>query len=220
LTVALTTLVLLVLAAVAARSVRRGRGSGGLDARPAFAGGVPARARILFPFTATGLSTRALDAALRLARAEEATLMPVFLALVPRHLPLDTPLTRQSGPALSLQEAIEQRAAAFGVAVDARIECGRTYRHGLRETIARERCSRLVVAAGRAGEPGFAPEDIAWLMDNASGEVVVLRAWGGPPRVTTEPPAPDRPGPGAEGLAPTGEIAGSEGDVTVTVECV
>ena len=84
----------------------------------------------------TALSPRALDAALRLARAESATLVPVFLARVPLHLPLDAPLPRQSGVALPLQEAIEQRAAQFGVPVDARIERGRTYRHALRQTIA------------------------------------------------------------------------------------
>ena len=50
--------------------------------------------RILFPFVANALSARALDAALRLARAEDATLVPVFLATVPLHLPLDTPLPR------------------------------------------------------------------------------------------------------------------------------
>ena len=40
---------------------------------------------------------RALDAALRLAHAEDATLVPIFLARVPLHLPLDAPLPRQSG---------------------------------------------------------------------------------------------------------------------------
>ena len=45
--------------------------------------------RILLPFTGTAISRRSLDAALRLARAENATLVPAFLATVPRHLPLD-----------------------------------------------------------------------------------------------------------------------------------
>ena len=55
---------------------------------------IPATAtrRILFPFIAYALSPRALDAALRLASAEDATLVPVFLARVPLHLPLDAPL--------------------------------------------------------------------------------------------------------------------------------
>jgi hypothetical protein len=139
-------------------------------------GSASGTARILFPFTATGLSTSALDAALRLARAEAATLVPVLLAIVPRHLPITAPLTRQSGLALFLQDAIEQRAAAFGVPVDARIERGRTYRHSLRETISQERCGRVVVAAARIGEPGFSPDEIAWLMAHAPGEIVVLRA--------------------------------------------
>jgi hypothetical protein len=141
----------------------------------------PARApasgttRILFPFVAKALSLRALDAALRLARAEEATLVPVFLASVPLHLPLDTPLPRQSRIAFPLHEAIEQRASKFGVPVDCRIERGRTYRHALRQTIANERFEQIVIAASARNHPGFDPGDVAWLIDEAPGEIVVVR---------------------------------------------
>jgi hypothetical protein len=131
--------------------------------------------RILFPFVADALSTRALDAALRLANAEDATLVPVFLARVSLDLPLDAPLPRQAGIAIPLQEAIEQRAARFGIAVDARIERGRTYRHALRQTIANERFDRIVIAATAPAGAGFGADDVAWLLDNAPGEIVVLR---------------------------------------------
>ncbi len=131
--------------------------------------------RILFPFLASALSPRALDAALRLASAEEATLVPVFLARVPLQLPVGASLAHQCGQAIPLQEAIEQRAAAFNVPVDARIEQGRTYRHALRQTIAHEHFDRIVVAAAANGSPGFAADDVAWLLDAAPGEIVVLR---------------------------------------------
>ena len=131
--------------------------------------------RILFPYVADALSSRALDAALRLAHAEDATLVPVFLAQVSLSLPIDTPLPRQSAICLPLQEAIEQRATAFGVPVDARVERGRSYRHALRETIANERFDRIVIAATPSGSAGFDPDDVAWLLDNAPGEIVVLR---------------------------------------------
>ncbi|MGO9822196.1 MAG: universal stress protein [Solirubrobacteraceae bacterium] len=131
--------------------------------------------RILFPFAGSALSRRALDAALRLARAEDAVLVPVFLARVPLHMPLETPLPRQADIANALQEAIEQRAAAFGVPVDARIERGRTYRHALRQTIDHERYDRIVLAGAAHGGDGFDPDDVAWLLDNAEGEIVVLR---------------------------------------------
>lgn len=131
--------------------------------------------RILFPFVANALSARALDASLRLANAEDATLVPVFLARVSLHLPLDTPLPRQSNIAIPLQEAIERRATRFGIAVDARIERGRTYRHALRQTIEHERFDRIVIAAAAHNSPGFGPDDVAWLLDNAPGEIVVLR---------------------------------------------
>jgi hypothetical protein len=132
--------------------------------------------RILFPFVAHALSPRALDAALRLSAAEDATLVPVFLARVSLHLPLDTPLPRQSAIAIPLQEAIEQRATRFGVPVDARIERGRSYRHALRQTMAHERFDRIVIAAAVHGQHGFVTDDVAWLLDNAQDvEIVVLR---------------------------------------------
>jgi hypothetical protein len=131
--------------------------------------------RILFPFMANALSPRALDASLRLARAEDATLVPVFLARVSLQLPLDTPLPRQASIAIPLQEAIERRASKFGIAVDARIERGRTYRHALRRSLTEERFDRIVVAAAAPKNPGFDPEDIAWILENAPGEIVVLR---------------------------------------------
>ena len=131
--------------------------------------------RILFPFIATALSHRALDAALRLARADGAVLIPAFLAQVPRWLPLDCPLPRQAGAAVSTQEAIEQRAARFGVAVDARLERGRTARHGLMRAIECERYDRIVVAAAAPGAPGFNPDDVAWLLAHAPGEIVIVR---------------------------------------------
>lgn len=131
--------------------------------------------RVLFPFVANGLSRRALEAALNLARTERATLVPVFLARVPLHLPLDAPLPRQAEVALPLQEAIEQRAAAYGVAVDTRIERGRTSRHALRQALDNERFDQILMAAASRGGPGFGPEDIAWLLEHAAGEIIVLR---------------------------------------------
>jgi hypothetical protein len=170
-TAALIVVVVLLGGAVLALAfaLRRGRPT---DRRPV---AEPGAGRILFPFIASALSSRALDASLRLARAEGATLLPVFLARVPLTLPLDSPLPRQAAIAIPLQEAIEQRAAAFGVPVDSRVERGRTYRHALRQTIANERFERIVIAAAADGGPGFGPDDVAWLLSHASGEIVVLR---------------------------------------------
>jgi hypothetical protein len=131
--------------------------------------------RILFPYVADGLSRQTLDAALRLASAEDATLVPVFLARVPLHLPIDTPCPRQSAVATALQDAIEHTAAACGISIDARIECGRTYRHALRQTITNERFDRVVLAASPPGHGGLNPDDIAWVLAHAPGEIIVLR---------------------------------------------
>ncbi len=131
--------------------------------------------RILFPFVAEDLSEPALDAALRLAAAEGATLVPMFLALVPLGLPLDTPLPSQCSLGIPLLDVIEQRATRAGVAVDSRIERGRNRRHALRQAIAQERFDRIVMAAASHGRPGFDADDVAWLLDSAPGEIIVLR---------------------------------------------
>ncbi|HSD24427.1 MAG TPA: universal stress protein [Solirubrobacterales bacterium] len=134
----------------------------------------PAATRILFPFVGKALSTPAFDAALRLARAEGATLVPAYIAIVPLSVQLDTPLKKQAEDALPLLEAIEQRAATQGVSVDSRIEAGRSIRHAFRLLMAHEQFDRVVAAGGTNGD-GFSPDDIAWLLDHAPGEILILR---------------------------------------------
>jgi len=131
--------------------------------------------QILLPFTGTEISRRALDAALRLARAEDATLMPAYLAAVPSRLPLDCAIPNEAAKAMPMLEAIEQRAAAQDVAVDARIERGRSYRHALRRLLAREQFDRVVVPATATGGSGLSGEDLVWLLEKAPAEVLILR---------------------------------------------
>ncbi len=164
-------LIALAISIVAAGLLARSRSTPPLPPRQA-----RAQTRILFPYVATGGSPAALDVALRLANSESGTLVPVFLARVPLRLSLEAPLPRQSQLAMPLQEQIEARAAAAGVPVDSRIERGRSFRHALRETIEHERFDRIVVAAASHGQRGgFDADDIAWLLRNAPGEIVVLR---------------------------------------------
>ena len=56
----------------------------------------PRPRRILLPFTGTAISQRSLQAALRLAQAEDATIMPAYLAKVSLALPLDAAVPRQA----------------------------------------------------------------------------------------------------------------------------
>jgi nucleotide-binding universal stress UspA family protein len=130
---------------------------------------------ILLPFTGTEISRRAVDAALRLARAEGATLMPAYLAEVPKSLPLDCSIPREAGKAMAMLEAIEQRAVAKGVPVDARIERGRTYRHALARLLGEEEFDRVVVSAGATGTQGLSGDDLVWLLERAPAEVMILR---------------------------------------------
>jgi hypothetical protein len=136
-------------------------------------------ARILFPLLGTRISRNTLDAVLRLARAESATLVPTYLATVPMRLSLDAPIGKECEQALPLLEAIEHRARRMDVPVDSRIERVRTPRHGLEEAIEHERFDRIVVPAAGSASDGFAADDVAWLLEHAPGDVIVLRPTAG-----------------------------------------
>jgi nucleotide-binding universal stress UspA family protein len=131
--------------------------------------------QILLPFTGTAISRRAVDAALRLARAEEATLMPAYLAAVPKQLPLDCSIPAEAAKALPMLEAIEQRAAAQGIGVDSRIERGRSYRHALERLLERESFDRVVIPATAESGAGLSGEDLIWMLEKAPAEVLILR---------------------------------------------
>jgi hypothetical protein len=129
--------------------------------------------RILLPFTGRAIPRRSLDAAFRLARAEHATLVPAFLATVPRHLPLDAPIPAACGVGMPLLEAIEQAAESAEIPVDARVGRGRTYRHALSLLLDEEPVDRVIVPASRGGLSG---DDLVWLLERAPAEVMILRA--------------------------------------------
>ena len=131
--------------------------------------------RILLPFTELGISRRAFEAAVRLAQAEHATIMPAFLARVPRQLPLDSPLPVQAGNGMPLLEAIEQRATGQGVAVDSRVARGRTYRDALRRLLQEEQVDRVIVSATDSPNKGLTADDLEWLLERVPAEIVILR---------------------------------------------
>ncbi|HVC08026.1 MAG TPA: universal stress protein [Solirubrobacterales bacterium] len=141
--------------------------------------------QILLPFTGTEISRRAVDAALRLARAEGATLMPAYLATVPKQLPLECAIPNEAAKAMPMLEAIEQRATAQGVPVDARVERGRSYRHALARLLEGESFDRVVVPATADGRTGLSGEDLVWLLGKAPAEVLILRPGPEDDRVLT-----------------------------------
>lgn len=132
--------------------------------------------RILFPFDEHTFSMSALEVTLRIARAENATLVPEYLAVVPMRVSLEAPLPRQAELAFPLLDAIELRAADLGVPVDSRIEPGRSYRHALKRAFAQEHLDRVVIAAESATGNGFQSDDIAWMLDHSGTELLVLKA--------------------------------------------
>ena len=142
--------------------------------RPSAERPAPVR-RILLPFTGPEISRRAFEAAMRLAKAENATIMPAFLARVPRNLPLDASLPAQCSIGMPLLEAIEQRATAQGVRVDARIARGRTYRDALRRLLQQESFDRIIVSATNNRNAGLSADDLEWLLERVPAEVMILR---------------------------------------------
>ncbi len=131
--------------------------------------------RILLPVTGQALSRRAFEAAIRLAKAEDATIMPAFLARVPMNLPIGAAVPRQAAIGMPLLEAIEQGARMQGVRVDARVGRGRTYRDALRHLLEEEHFDRVIVSAGDASQPGLGGDDVRWLLERAPAEVLILR---------------------------------------------
>jgi nucleotide-binding universal stress UspA family protein len=131
--------------------------------------------RILLPFTGTSISRRSLEAAVRLARAEDATIMPTFLAQVSRQLPLDAPVPNQCLRSMPLLEAIEQRAIAQGVSVDSRVGRGRSYRDALSRVIEQEPVDRIIISATHNPRTGLTESDLRWLLQRVPAEILIVR---------------------------------------------
>ena len=57
---------------------------------------------------------------------------------------------------------------------------GRNVRHALRELVAEVPAARRIVVAAstNGGHDGFSIDDVAWLLRNAPGEVLVVRPGG------------------------------------------
>ena len=137
----------------------------------------PGARRILIPFTGGTLDPTVLAAALRIAHAEEATLVPAYILVVPRRYSDESPLAEDVSVAMPLLEAVERAAVRAGVPVDARIEKGRSLTHALRLLWQVETFDRIVVPAGGNGHGGFDVDDIAWLLTNAPAETLVLKPY-------------------------------------------
>jgi hypothetical protein len=131
--------------------------------------GYEARGRVLVPFSGA-LDGRVLEAAIRIARAEQAILVAAYLLVVPLQYPDDAALKEQVARALPVLEAVEQTALRARVPVDARIEKGRSLTHALARLWEVERFDRIVAPA-----PGFTAKELAWILTHAPAETVVLR---------------------------------------------
>lgn len=133
----------------------------------------PGARRILVPFVGS-LDPTVLAAAIRIARAENAVLVPAYLAIVPLRFPEESPLKAEVDVAMPLLEAVENAALRAGVPVDARIEKGRSPTHALQRLWEVERFDRVVAPAPTNGG-GFSPKDLTWILAHAPAETLILR---------------------------------------------
>jgi len=131
--------------------------------------------RLLVPFTGGALEPTVLSAAIRIARAEGATLVPAYLLVLPRSLAEDAPATQEVTLAMPLLEAVELEALKAGVPVDARIEKGRTPVHALSRLWEVEPFDRVIAPAPAGHAAGFTPKDLTWILTHAPIEALVLR---------------------------------------------
>jgi len=130
--------------------------------------------RVLVPFVGE-LDPTVLQAAIRIAKAEDAVLVPAYLLIVPLSLPEDSALKSEVALAMPLLEAVEHAALREGVPVDARIEKGRSLTHALQRLWEVESFDRVLAPAPTNGHVGFTPKDLMWILAHAPGETVILR---------------------------------------------
>jgi Universal stress protein family len=143
--------------------------------------------RILVPFTGGTLDPTVLDAAIRLAQAEDATLVPAYLLLVPLRYAEDSPLREEVAVAMPLLEAVEHAALRAGVPVDARIEKGRSPTHALQRLWDEEDFNRILAPAPVERNGGFSARDVSWILAHSPAETIVLKP---SPAATAHPAEP------------------------------
>ena len=131
--------------------------------------------RLLVPFSGGGLDPAVLHAAIRVARAEQAVLVPAYLLVVPLEYAEDAPVRREVAIAMPVLEAVEQAALRAGVPVDALIERGRTPTHALARLWEVEQFDRVIAPASAGGHLGFSPKELTWILTHAPTETLVLR---------------------------------------------
>ena len=167
----LVALVVALAATVAVLLVRRSRSPRRLPVRRG------AR-RVLVAFSGS-LDPTVMEAAIRIARAEEAVLVPAYLLVVPLRYAEDSPLRDEVQVAMPLLEAVEHAALRAGVPVDARIEKGRTLTHALKRLWEVEQFDRIIAPAPTNGHGGFTEKELAWVLTHAPSETVVLKPMPG-----------------------------------------
>ena len=133
------------------------------------------RQRILVPFTGGQLDPTVLNAAIRIARAEEGSSSRPISSSFRSSTPKTRRSQSRSSVAMPLLEAVEHAALREGIPVDARIEKGRSATHALRRLWEVENFDRIVAPAPTNGSGGLSLKDVTWILTHAPSETLVLK---------------------------------------------
>jgi hypothetical protein len=137
------------------------------------------------PVTGGAISSRSIEAAVRLAEPETATIALALLVRVPRQLPIESRFPALGTQATPFFDAIQQHAAAQGLTVDARIARGRTYRDALNHILNQEPFDRIVVPVTDSPHTGLSAEDLTWLIQRGPAEITIVRPHSDDPGQTS-----------------------------------
>lgn len=134
--------------------------------------------RILLPFTGEKAPGRALEVAMSMARARDAQLVLLYVAIVPVTLNIEAELTREVEKGFSALEVAEREARTMGIESEIRLERERTFRKGIIDMLEREPFDVIVVemeAAGPSLKLERQIEIVSYLFQRVETEIVIVR---------------------------------------------
>lgn len=137
-----------------------------------------AQSLVLVPINGTDCDNRAVDLALMLARRDRATVVVIYIVVVPQELPLD----HEMSEAVSRGEAVLRNAEEFAVAtgrdIDVELLQSRAAGSAIVDEAIQRQATAIVMATGlyrRAGAITFGRTTVPYVLKNAPCEVIICR---------------------------------------------
>lgn len=133
---------------------------------------------VLVPINGTECDNRAVDLALMLARRDRATVVVIYIVVVPQHLPLDHEMTEEVSRGEAVLRNAEEFAVGTGRDIDVELLQSRAAGSAIVDEAIQRQASAIVMATGlyrRAGTVTFGRTTVPYVLKNAPCEVIVCR---------------------------------------------